>query len=78
MHANLSPNSAVWMRSDISRNCSTPTQPHALAVVYYPEANRNAIPTSVATPVVDDYCGNVLFSKAFVRVRLTRARIILI
>ncbi len=60
VEANLPVDSAVWMRSDISANCSTPTQPHALAVIYYPDADRNAIPTSAATPVVDDYCGNVL------------------
>lgn len=46
------------MRSTISTNCSTPTQPYAIAPIYYPKANRNGIPRSTATPFADNTCRN--------------------
>ncbi|MCJ1478311.1 hypothetical protein MMC13_006988 [Lambiella insularis] len=36
---------SVWMRSDISGNCSLSNQPHALAAIYYSQANMSATPT---------------------------------
>ena len=53
------PNSAYWMRSDISGNCSLTTQPHALAAIYYETANTNSKPTTKATPYDDSKCANV-------------------
>ena len=49
---------AVWMRSDISVLCSSPTQPYALAAIYYPQANTSMRPNSTAWPVADTSCGN--------------------
>lgn len=46
------------MRSTISTNCSSPTQPYALAPIYYPKAKQNSIPTSKATPFADNTCRN--------------------
>ncbi|MCJ1234289.1 hypothetical protein MMC14_002248 [Varicellaria rhodocarpa] len=54
--ANLAANSAVWMRSDISAKCSLAHQPHALAAIYYPQANIFKVPTSVATPYTETNC----------------------
>ena len=54
----MGPKSAVWMRSAISTTCSTPTQPYALAPIYYPKANQSSIPTSKATPFSDRNCTN--------------------
>ena len=53
------PTDMVWMRSDISGNCSNANFPHALAAIYYPQANTSAAPKSVATPYDDTHCGNV-------------------
>jgi len=52
------PTDMVWMRSDISSSCSFANFPHALAAIYYPQANTTAAPKSVATPYSDDVCGN--------------------
>ena len=52
-------NTAFWMRSDNSGNCSLTNQPHALAAVYYEEADTNSVPTTTATPYDDSHCGNV-------------------
>lgn len=46
------------MRSTISTNCSSPTQPYALAPIYYPKANKSDIPTSKATKFADNTCRN--------------------
>ncbi|MCJ1377952.1 hypothetical protein MMC17_001048 [Xylographa soralifera] len=50
---------AVWMRSDLSANCTFANQPHALAAIYYPSANTSSTPMSTATPYNDVICGNV-------------------
>jgi FtsP/CotA-like multicopper oxidase with cupredoxin domain len=51
---------SVWMRADMDTGCFPgPTQPHALAAIYYPEANQNARPTTKATGWVSGNCGNV-------------------
>ena len=51
--------SAFWMRSDISATCSLGNQTHALAAVYYEDADQNAVPTTTPTPYDDGKCGNV-------------------
>ena len=56
--ANLPANSVVWMRSDISTNCSLTNQPHALAAIYYNKASTSLTPTTTATPYSDTHCGN--------------------
>ena len=53
------PTDAVWMRSDLSANCATANQPHALAAIYYPHANTSSTPKSTATSYSDAVCGNV-------------------
>ena len=45
--------SAFWMRSNVSTNCSTTKQPHALAAIYYDQANITQAPTSTAWDVPD-------------------------
>ncbi|EXJ66009.1 uncharacterized protein A1O5_10986 [Cladophialophora psammophila CBS 110553] len=52
------PTDAVWMRSDISTLCSHTNQSHALAAIYYEEADTSATPTSVATKWNDTNCAN--------------------
>ena len=49
----------VWMRSDISKTCSTPSKPNALAVIYYSGTNTTVKPTSNKTVYDDSHCGNV-------------------
>ena len=56
--AKLKPGSAAWMRSNISTLCSHTTQPNALAAIYYENADTNAVPTTLATPYTETYCGN--------------------
>jgi len=53
------PTDAVWMRSDISHTCSFGKNPHALAAIYYQNANTNTKPNSTATVYNDAFCGNV-------------------
>ncbi|KAL8857802.1 MAG: hypothetical protein Q9178_005702 [Gyalolechia marmorata] len=57
--ANLAPNSTVFMRSDITRRCSTASQPLALAAIYYEKANRSETPKSNPQVFDDSKCGNV-------------------
>lgn len=45
--------SSFWMRSNISRICSLSNQPHALAQIYYDQADRTKAPTSKAWNVPD-------------------------
>ncbi|KAL8914052.1 MAG: hypothetical protein Q9172_007176 [Xanthocarpia lactea] len=56
--ANLAPNSTVFMRSDITRRCSTASQPLALAAIYYEKANRSETPKSNPQVFDDSKCGN--------------------
>ena len=56
--ANMPSNSAVWMRSDISTNCSLTKQPHALAAIYYDKADTTLKPNTTATSYDDTHCGN--------------------
>ena len=60
VEANGKPTDAVWMRSDLDSSCFTTeaTQPHALAAMYYPEANSTS-PNTTATPWTSDSCSNV-------------------
>ena len=51
-------NSAIWMRSDLSSNCSLATQPHALAAIYYEQADTTKVPTTTATTYDDSQCAN--------------------
>ena len=53
------PTDAVWMRSDVSGNCSSSKTPHALAAIYYESANTTQEPTTTATTYDDLHCGNV-------------------
>lgn len=61
--ANGSSTDAVFMRSDISAFCVNDnlahSQTHALAAIYYEEADRSKTPTSSAGSYVDDGCHNV-------------------
>ena len=48
-----------WMRSDlISPQCATTNQPHALAAIYYEDADTNSVPTTTATEYNDTKCAN--------------------
>lgn len=47
------PNSAFWMRSNISSICSLSNQPFALAAVYYDRSDTSKAPTSSAWNVPD-------------------------
>jgi hypothetical protein len=57
--AGSDPKTAVWMRSNISTLCSVPSQPYALAAVYYEDADTTSVPTSEAFPYVESTCANV-------------------
>ena len=52
---------AVWMRSDLDQGCFplAVNQPHALAAIYYPDANQRARPNTTATPWASVSCSNV-------------------
>ena len=50
---------AVYMRSEISAKCTGSSSPLALAAIFYEDANRTAVPTSLGTPYDDSVCGNV-------------------
>ena len=54
---------AVWMRSDLDQACfvNTVKQPHALAAIYYPEADLSQPPSTTATPWSSNNCANVSF-----------------
>ncbi|KAL8814432.1 MAG: hypothetical protein Q9223_006342 [Gallowayella weberi] len=54
--ANMPPDSAVFMRSNIT--CSTATQPNALAAIYYEKANSSKTPQSTAQTYDNSKCGN--------------------
>ena len=51
---------AYWMRSDLDTECLnlTATNSHALAVIYYPEANTSEVPQTVATLWLSNNCNN--------------------
>ena len=52
----------VWMRSDLDQGCfpQAVNQPHALAAIYYPNANPTARPNTTATPWTNvSGCSNV-------------------
>lgn len=53
------PTDAVFMRSNISAKCTGASQPLALAAIFYEDANRTAVPTSLETFYDDSVCGNV-------------------
>lgn len=63
--ANDNTTGAVWMRSDISTTCSATNRPHALAAIYYDDADTSIAPTTIATPYEDNHCGNVSMVKKF-------------
>ena len=67
--ATSSSTSKVWMRSDISGNCSvtTPGQNHALAVIYYPNADTTSVPQTTAQLYNDAHCGNVRYCQTSIR-----------
>ena len=50
---------AVWMRSNISTQCSKASRPNALAAIYYEDADNTTEPVTTATPYDDSHCGNV-------------------
>ena len=60
VEANLPSDSVVWMRADISGNCSsiTPTSHQAVAAIYYEDADNTTTPTTSATVYDDTHCGN--------------------
>ncbi|KAL2143119.1 hypothetical protein VTI28DRAFT_333 [Corynascus sepedonium] len=52
------PSSAFWMRSNLT-GCSLARQPHALAAVYYDQANTSTTPSSTAWDIPDpSTCAN--------------------
>lgn len=53
------PDSAYWMRSDLSPNCDLANHPYALAAIYYETANTSTVPKTTPTPYDDSKCGNV-------------------
>lgn len=55
------PTDAVWMRSDLDVVCLNVTsyQPNAKAVVYYPQADTNSLPTTQAATWESNNCANV-------------------
>lgn len=53
------PDSAYWMRSNITQHCSQADQPDALAVIYYESADTTVVPTTTAQIFDDSSCGNV-------------------
>lgn len=56
----MSPTSAVWMRSNISALCSlNDGNPHALAAIFYGQANTTKAPKSRAHPYTETSCSNV-------------------
>ncbi|KAL8646364.1 MAG: hypothetical protein Q9226_006890 [Calogaya cf. arnoldii] len=57
--ANLPSDSAVFMRSEVSRRCSTANQPLALGAIYYEKADRTKTPKSNPQVIDDSKCGNV-------------------
>ncbi|KAL8725287.1 MAG: hypothetical protein Q9181_006469 [Wetmoreana brouardii] len=57
--ATMAPNSAVFMRSNITQHCSTANQPNAVAAIFYEKADRTKTPNSTATTFDDSKCGNV-------------------
>ena len=60
--ANNNDTAPVWMRSDISTHCSTPSKPNALAAIYFNGTNgvnTTLEPTSTKTIYNDTHCGNV-------------------
>lgn len=57
--ATMPPNSAVFMRANITQKCSTANQPNAVAAIYYENADNTKTPTSKATVFDDTKCGNV-------------------
>ena len=59
VRATGSASGAFWMRSDISALCAGTNQPHALAVIHYPDASASKIPTSTSHVVEDIACVNV-------------------
>ena len=59
------PTDAVWMRSDVSGTCSVSNQPHALAAIYYENANTTQEPSTTATVYDDSHCGNVSTVRTF-------------
>ena len=67
--ANNNDTAPVWMRSDISTHCSTPSKPNALAVIYFNDTNgtngtnTTVKPTSTPTVYDDSHCGNVSRAK---------------
>ncbi|KAL8660246.1 MAG: hypothetical protein Q9202_006738 [Teloschistes flavicans] len=56
--ATMPPDSAVFMRANITQKCSTANQPNAVAAIYYENANQTKTPTSKATVFDDTKCGN--------------------
>ncbi|KAI4146536.1 MAG: hypothetical protein L6R39_003427, partial [Caloplaca ligustica] len=54
--ANMAPDSAVFMRSNMS--CSLTNQPNAVAAIYYEKADQTKTPKSVAQVFDDKKCGN--------------------
>lgn len=59
--------SAIWMRSDISGNCSRSAHPFALAAIYYEDANTDSVPHTTATPYDDSKCKNVRCSPRYAK-----------
>lgn len=57
------PTDAVWMRSNMSTQCSITQQPYALAPIYYSQANTSGTPRTVAHPYTETGCINVRASK---------------
>lgn len=66
--------SAIWMRSDISGNCSRSLLPHALAAIYYEDADTTSVPHTTATVYDDSKCKNVRCSPGCAKAKITNSR----
>ena len=60
VEADLTSDSAVWMRADISGDCSSINKAshQALAAIYYEDSDNTTTPTTSATVYDDSHCGN--------------------
>lgn len=61
--ATLPPDSAVFMRANITTGCSTANQPNAVAAIFYEKADRTKTPKSAATIFDASKCGNVIYMR---------------
>lgn len=67
VHANKKKDSSHFMRSSIQTNCTPSTQPHALAAIYYPKADRKVLPILNPQPDTLPNCSNANYPLALTK-----------